>query len=292
MVPTTSVVVCSRGRPRLVRDVVGSILAMELLPTELVIVDQSDERNPDVEAMGSTTSVDVRYLWAPDRGLSRARNVGLEAARGEIVACTDDDIFVDPHWLGGLVEALLSRDVRHVVTGQVREGEPEVPGAWAPSVITDARARTYAGQLDRDVLYPSNMAMYRSAFEEIGPFDERLGAGTSLPSAEDNDFCYRLLRAGYVIEYSPDIVVTHRAWRQENALPALRYDYGRGQGAFYLKYAVQGDRFMTRRFALDLVRHLRRAVTRSLRGHLQAARGDAAYSRGLVSGAVAWLRAK
>jgi GT2 family glycosyltransferase len=287
---SVSVVICSRGRPGLLLDAVRSVLSMDRLPDELIVVDQSDERHPDLAAVTPDAPVDVRYLWAPDRGLSRARNVGVDAARGDIVAFLDDDMLVDAAWLGRLLDRLTERGEKCVLSGRVTPGAPEVPGAWAPSTIVDDHARSYAGRLDEDVLYAGNMALYRSAFTEVGRFDERLGAGTALPSAEDNDLCYRLLQAGFVIEYRPEMVAVHRAWRRENALVRLKFDYGRGQGGFYAKYLTGGDRFMVGRITRDVSRHLRRSVRRLLRARLAEARSDLAYTGGLFVGAYTWLR--
>lgn len=290
MIPSASVVICSRGRPGLLLDAVRSVLSMDRLPRELIVVDQSDDRHPQLAAGAPDTPVEVRYLWAPDRGLSRARNVGVDAARGDVIAFLDDDMLVDPRWLGRLVDRLAARGDRYVLSGKVTPGEPEVPGAWAPSTIVEDQARSYAGRLDADVLFAGNMALYRSVFDEIGRFDERLGAGTTLPSAEDNDFCYRLLRAGFAIEYRPEVEAVHRAWRRENAQVMLKHDYGRGQGGFYAKYATRGDGYMLRRFAVDVLRHLRRAARRLVRGRPGEARNDLAYTRGLFEGAFVWVR--
>lgn len=288
--PSSSVVICSRGRPRLLLDAVNSVLAMRRLPTELLVVDQSDEPQADLDAGTLVTPVTLRYLWQRDRGLSRARNVGLVAATGDIVAFLDDDMLVAADWLDRLVAALTERGDRYVISGQVRPGGPEVPGAWAPSTIMDAETTSYSGRLRRDVLFAGNMALHRSVFSEVGHFDERLGAGTALPSAEDNDFCYRLLRAGFVVEYRPDVVAVHRAWRRENALPELKYDYGRGQGAFYAKHISCGDWFMVRRLASDVCRHLVRAARRWRTASPREARSDLAYVRGLLVGAPSWFR--
>jgi GT2 family glycosyltransferase len=290
VLPSASVVICSRGRPGLLLDAVRSVLSMDRLPSELIVVDQSDDRHPELARGLSGSAVDVRYLWAPDRGLSRGRNVGVDAARGDVVAFLDDDMLVDAGWLAGLLDRLAEKGDRCVVSGRVTPGEPEVPGAWAPSTIVDEEARSYAGRLDADVLFAGNMALYRSAFDEVGRFDERLGAGTTLPSAEDNDFCYRLLRQGFVIEYRPEMLAVHRAWRRENAQVVLKHDYGRGQGGFYAKHAAAGDRYMARRFVVDVARHLGRAARRLLKARPGLARSDLAYTRGLFEGAYLWVR--
>lgn len=294
MAPSTSVVICSRGRPGLLIDAVHSVLAMSRLPSEIVVVDQSDEPHAALAAGTLDTSVAINYLWSPDRGLSRARNVGVASAEGEIVAFLDDDMLVDADWLESAVNALTRSDHgdRNVVTGQVRPGEPEVPGAWAPSTICEPLPRSYAGRIGEDILFAGNMALHRTVFDVVGTFDERLGAGTSLPSAEDNDFCYRLLQAGLCVEYRPEAVAVHRAWRRETARFKLRYDYGRGQGGFYVKHISAGDWFMLRRFAADVSRHLVRAAVRLTRARLPQARSDLAYTYGLLVGAFCWLRTR
>ncbi len=149
-----------------------------------------------------------------------------------------------------------------MVTGRAVGGQPESPGAFAPSLHLDPRPTVYRGRPGRDVLLPMNMALFRTAFAEVGGFDERLGVGTRFPSSEDNDFGFRLLEAGFDIVYDPDVVVVHRAWRRPAALLPLRWAYGRGQGAYYIKYWSRRDPYMLRRMGWDVGRHLKRAVRR------------------------------
>ena len=107
------------------------------------------------------------------------------------------------------------------------------------------------------------MAMYRSAIDCIGGFDERLGPGTCFPAAEDNDLGFRLLEAGFHIIYDPASVLYHRSWRTEKDYLPLRWGYGRGQGAYYARYLSLQDRHMIARMSLDVVRHavpLRREI--------------------------------
>jgi GT2 family glycosyltransferase len=286
--PRTAVVICSRERRDLLRDTVAQVLRMSLLPDELVVVDQSDEPDEHLASMVGDSGVVLRYEWGPDRGLSRARNRGLRATTADLVVVTDDDILVDVDWLATAVEALLERGPRCVVTGQVRAGDPEHSGAWVPSTKEAEVPQQWSGKVDLDPLYAGNLAFWRSAWTDIGPFDERLGAGARLPAAEDNDWGYRALRSGYTIEYLPHVVVTHRAWREEGGLAPLMHGYGMGQGGFYAKHVREGDRWIARRAVRDLVRHVRRSAVLAVKGNRAKAVSDLAYSLGLVRGAARW----
>ena len=75
------------------------------------------------------------------------------------------------------------------------------------------------------------MALRRSVVLEFGGFD-----GSICPSAEDNDFSYRWLRAGRHIRYEPDFVVWHHDWRTREQLERLYVGYGIGQGMVYGKH--------------------------------------------------------
>ncbi len=134
-----------------------------------------------------------------------------------------------------------------------------------------------------------NLALHREVFERLGGFDERLGAGGRYPAAEDNDLGFRLLRAGYRIHYVPDAFVWHRAWRSGRDVLPQRWRYGYGQGAFYAKHLVLGDRGILG-LAARRVGRVALRVPRRLAGRPRAALGDAAYLLGVLAGATAWLR--
>ncbi len=286
ILPPASLVVCSRDRPRLLLDMVRSVLAGEHNPGEIVVVDQSASPHPALAAPGAFPT--VRYLWTKDVGVSRARNRGIAEARWPIVALADDDVLVAPTWFGTLVRALVGAGERTVVTGQVQASAAEAPGGFAPSSRTEDTPRAFVGRVGRDVLYTGNMALFRSAIDAVGGFDERLGPGTRFPAAEDNDLGFRLLEAGYRILYVPNAVVCHRAWRAERELVGLRWRYGRGQGAYFAKHLSLRDPYMMGR----LVRHCGRHLARSARGAIRGApraRGELAYVAGLLVGAVQWI---
>ena len=151
----------------------------------------------------------------------------------------------------------------------------------------DESPTIYKGRVNRDVLFTGNMAISRSIFKSVGGFDPTLGPGTRFPSAEDNDFAFRLLEAGYQIIYEPKAVVYHRPWRSEADYIKLYWHYGCGQGAFYAKYFDFRDRFMIKRFVRDVWAYLSRFPFRFFQNRVQAYQ-DGLFVAGLLFGALKW----
>ena len=191
--PPASVIICSRNRPTMLQETIESVLQGDEVPTELVVIDQSDGPNPNIASLGTKRTTDVRYIWTQTVGLTRARNAGIAAARHTVLAIIDDDMFVSPNWYGALIRALVGAGERAVVTGRVLPAEAEVPGGFVPTFMPSDVSAVYEGRIGADVLAGGHMAAYRSQLEAIGGFDERLGAGGEFPAADDNDLGFRLL---------------------------------------------------------------------------------------------------
>lgn len=252
ILPPTSLVICSRNRPKLLSETVASILRGKDVPTEMIIVDQSTEPHGELSVMKGSPSCEILYIHSKIVGVGASRNFGIRSSRFEILIFIDDDMFVEPDWFRNLVQAVIKAGPCSVVTGQVLTGESEVPGGIAPSIKKDQQPAVYQGRIRKDVLYTGNMGAYRSVFDQVGVFDERLGPGTSFPAAEDNDLGFRLLEQGYRICYVPEAVVYHRAWRSERENLALEWRYGVGRGAYYAKHMSWQDSYMFSRMVHDV----------------------------------------
>ena len=283
----SSLIICSRNRHQLLLETVESVLAGEVLPSEIVILDQSDTASDRLAEL-SAPDCDVRYLWRPSRGLSRARNEGAAAARHDLLVYCDDDMWASTSWYGAMVLALREGGNRVAVSGKVVAGEPETRDGFTASVTAGDSHVVYSGRIQVDVLPGCNMGMHRSALESLGWFDERLGAGAPYPAAEDNDFGFRLLEAGYRILYVPEALLYHRAWRAGPDYPRIRWQYGRGKGGFYAKHLATTDGHMLKRAGKDIGRRLLRAPRVVFRRPRLAA-GDLLYSLGILVGATSWL---
>jgi GT2 family glycosyltransferase len=285
--PPVSVIICSRNRPAFLLEAVHSVLKGDEVPTELIVVDQSDVSADILGTMDGVEGCQIHYLWSPGRGVSLARNAGLRAAECDIVAFTDDDVLVDRAWLGALVRPLVESGLRSITTGRVLPTAEAVPGIGAPTLVLSESPASYRGRIARDVLQAGNMALYRDTLVELGGFDERLGPGTDFPAGEDNDLGLRLLTAGCLIRYEPAAVIYHRSWREPSEYVPLRWRYGIGQGAYFAKHLRTEGRHMRTRLLRLLWRHSVLALRR-VRVEPRAAAGHLVYIVGVLTGMARW----
>lgn len=285
--PSTSLIVCSRNRPEMLEETVRSILAGADVPTELIIVDQSDQLNVQLESLGASRGGTIRYIWSESIGSSRANQFGIASARYDLLVFTHDDVRVAPEWFGTLVRSLVRAGSWSVVTGRVPVAD-ELPDGFQLTAKTDEMPAVYKGRLGKDVLYPLNMAMFRSSVEAVGGFDVRLGPGTRFPAAEDNDLGFRLLESGHQIVYVPQAVLYHRAWRGTSDFLPLRWSYGVGRGGFYAKHLHLHDHYMLKRMARDIATHMLLSL-RGARHERTRAFGDVVLVIGILYGATRWM---
>jgi GT2 family glycosyltransferase len=255
-----AVVVCTRNRPELLDQALNELVPTLRAGDELVVVDSASNSDTPRNVAERHGAPVVR---APRKGLSRARNLGVEATHNELVVFTDDDCLPQPGWLDRLAAAFDAPKVGFVL-GQVRA---DVADAHLPFDAARPRpAARFEGPTDPIELgNGACMAFRREAYVGCGGADERLGAGTRLRSAEDHDLFCRLLRAGWVGVYEPDALVLHRDWRSHREVVRYNWGVGLGTGAMVAKLTrLSGLRatrpLLRRRLLTDGVAELTRNV--------------------------------
>lgn len=253
-----SVVICTRNRARALHASLDSVaIAAQTCgaETELVVVDNasSDDTGAVVSAWANhgvaTGALRVMLVREERQGLAASRNTGVRAARGAILAFTDDDCRLAPDYLRVLLE-LSACDTGMVVRGgRVDLGDP---GDLPFTIKTDPTPAAYDGRRHPGgFIHGCNMAMTRATFDRVGTFDERFGAGAPCEAGEDTDYVYRAYLAGIPVEYAPALVVAHHHGRRTRTEVArLNGIYARGNGALYLKHARHWN--LLRNFVWDL----------------------------------------
>ncbi|HZU14564.1 MAG TPA: glycosyltransferase family 2 protein [Chloroflexota bacterium] len=214
---------------------------------ELIVVGQGDEpvlcRAVTEAAAGDKR---VRYIHSPRRGLSVARNLGIEASNGEVIAMTDDDCEPDPEWLGTIAGCFTSDNTIGVVGGSLL-APMTGPLVTCPSLepteaLYDPAATARVPPAGWDWI-GGNFAIRRGVADHVGHFDECLGAGTPFPCGEDTDYKLRLEAVGVRMYTTPRSVVHHTWGVRRGVRAGLRHsqNYARGNGALAAKLTLLGD---------------------------------------------------
>ncbi|MEJ5375782.1 MAG: glycosyltransferase [bacterium] len=224
--PQISVVVCSYNGSRTIRDTLEGLQRLQYPCFEIIVVDDGSTDNTAQIA----SSLGARVISVPNGGLSKARNIGLEAARGEIIAYIDDDAYPDPHWLQYLAWAFLNS--QHVgiggpnippgKDGPIAQCVANAPGGPIHVLVSDQEAEHIPG---------CNMAFRKDALLSIGGFDPRFRI-----AGDDVDVCWRLQEKGWSIGYCPAAVVWHHRRNSIKAYWKQQKNYGRAEALLEEKW--------------------------------------------------------
>lgn len=254
VVPITAAV-AAYERPAGLRRCIDAILAGDVVPSEIVVVDQSTGDAVERALDGIRVSeVRVEYLRQAKLGLSASRNAAIWVGREAIFAFTDDDCVPTPGWLSVVGRVLQEHEAIAAVAGRVLPLGEERPGTYVVSPRTSTIRADFRGRvIPWNVGTGGNFAIRRAWIERLGGFDSRLGTGSPGQAAEDADLIYRLLLAGGAIRYEPDAVVLHERQTAAQRL-ASRASYGHGIGALCGLHLRRGDLAASRLFLTWLAR--------------------------------------
>ena len=218
--PRVSVVVCAYNAEDTIDDCLNSLSALTYPDVDLIVINDGSQ---DATAVRARRYAGVRVIDVPNGGLSAARNVGLAAATGEIVAYTDADCRVDPDWLTYLVQPILTSDVAGV------GGPNMVPSddPWVAQCVARAPGGPTHVMLDDRVaehVPGCNMAFRREALLAVEGFNP-----VYLRAGDDVDICWRLQARGLRIGFSPAALVWHHHRASVSAYWRQQVGYGEGE---------------------------------------------------------------
>ena len=262
-----SVIICTRDRPDRLARCLDSLEANLPFIGEIIVVDNGGR--PEETQAVTAGRQKIVFVAELRPGLSIARNTGIRLASHTILAFTDDDVVVHKDWAARLLAGFIDSETA-CVTGLVMPIELETEsqvvferelGGFGQGV----QRMTYDSTFFRRMLpygvpvwrigAGANMAIRRHLLDELGGFDERLGAGAA-GCSEDSELWYRLLAAGWTCRYEPAAVVFHEHRRDWDALRRQMRDYMRGHvAAMLVQYAGHNHLGNLRRLLLSVPRY-------------------------------------
>ena len=213
-------VVCAFNAADTIDDCLSSLTRLTYPSVEVIVVNDGSR---DATASIARRHAGVRVIDTPNGGLSAARNVGLAAATGEIVAYTDADARVDPDWLTYLVQPMLLSDVAGA--GGPNVVPPDDP--WVAQCVARAPGGPSHVMLDDRIaehVPGCNMAFRRDALLSIDGFNP-----VYLRAGDDVDICWRLQAKGLRIGFAPAALVWHHHRPSVKAYWHQQVGYGEGE---------------------------------------------------------------
>jgi glycosyltransferase involved in cell wall biosynthesis len=240
---SVSVVLCTlEGKDKLAKAVHSIYSAASRTPgadLELIIVDNgsTDKSLELAHSLAIDAPIRIQVLSEMAKGLCRAKNRGIKAAGGQIVAFTDDDC----EWAPDYLEVLL-RSYRDDARPAIRGGRVELghPGDLPFTIKTESQLQLYDGSRHPGgFVHGCNLSVPRAVFETIGLFDENFGPGAPFRAAEETELVYRAFKAGVPILYIPDLLVYHHHGRKTiSDISKINWGYQIGNGALHAKHGL------------------------------------------------------
>lgn len=253
--PMASIVIATRNRTDSLAKCIQSLLGLDYPNYEIIIVDNNPSSSATADFIHQTygNGSPVRYVRENRPGLAAAHNCGLQAARGEFIAFTDDDVAVDRYWLAELIKDFYVSENVGCVTGLILPAELETPAqVWIEEF--SGFGKGYARKiydLNRNrpdfPLFPytagrfgsgANMAFRVSVLRGLNGFDPATGTGTPALGGDDLSMFFQVITYGYQIVYEPAAMLRHWHYRDYASLRRQVYGYGAGLSAYLTKVVI------------------------------------------------------
>jgi O-antigen biosynthesis protein len=217
--------ICTRHRTVQLRRALASLGVQSEAPLEILVIDNAPDSD-ETQRLVECEFPSVRCVREPRQGLDFARNRALTEARGEIVAFLDDDAVAHADWITIVRQAFADSSVG-LCTGRVEALELSAPGQRLFEgnggfsrgmdrirLPADATRRLHGRKAPLiawavSIGSGNNYAVRRDAAMKLGGFDEALDLGEVLPGGGDHDMLWRMLQAGYEVQYEPAAIAWH-----------------------------------------------------------------------------------
>jgi len=236
-------IICTRNRADQLRITLSKFntALMSAHQIELVLVDsESTDETPKVMADFAERYRRTRIVRA-GKGLGRARNAGIDAAAGDLIAFTDDDCYLDDNYYTALRLQFAEPRQHHYGMGQILLFDEDDDWRIANAAISQLVTIPPRTLLPTGTFQGANIFFLREVFEKAGKFRDDMGSGTPFP-CEDIEFGTRASLAGFTGVFTPLVKVFHHHGRKAGSVEADEtvLGYERGRGAYYGGLIVDG----------------------------------------------------
>ena len=247
-----SLIICTKDRAPQLQQCLKEIASASIPPCdfEIVLVDNGskDSTRSVIQDFADTASLNVECVECESPGSGLAKNFGISASKGEWLLFTDDDCYVEKAYFLNFFEFVKACSTSTEATKEIRYGS-------GPIVLYDQQHDPRVANLTIEkikfippksllaagIVQGANMFFHRSVFQNVGQFNEKMGAGTPFP-CEDIEMAARASLAGFLGAQVPFFKVIHHHKRLIGSAEANAtvesYDYGRG--AYYASLINSG----------------------------------------------------
>ena len=227
--PKASVVVAAYNAAATLGECLASIRELNYPDYETIVVDDGSTDSTSEIA----NQAGVRTIRVEHNGLAAARNTGVEAASGEVIAFIDADARADRDWLYHLIETITRRDAA-AASGPNFAPDPHSARAAAMAAAPGLPREVRAGDDRLAQLCGCNMAITKAALLKVGGFDPMF-----TNAGDDVDLSWRLEASTETLAYAPGAVVIHERRATLAAYLRQQRGYGTGEGLLYRKYPLR-----------------------------------------------------
>jgi len=223
-----SLVIATLGRTTELARLFDSLAHQDRSDFEVIVVDQNSDDRLEPLSKKSWPFPVMRIHTPNARGLSRARNAGWPAARGEFIIFPDDDCWY-PTWLLSRGLQLISTTSVDVLSGRAAdEAGNDINGKYSPVPHAVNRSNVWISGIEWMMLFKKTVLL------AVNGFDDDIGVGASTPwqACEGQDILLRVLDKGFTCRFDPSFFGHHRRFDEipPKAMQAKGRAYARGLG--------------------------------------------------------------
>ena len=205
------------------KRLLDSLAAQSYKNIEIIVVSQDNHHIVSNQCDRYKDCLRIRHLTSDVKGLSLARNIGLQEATGDIIILSDDDCWYPSNAMKSIIDAFILYQDADVLLTQIFD-----PIANCPYKNYEKDDKTL-----RKAIHLLSRSSIELAFRKDNNllFDELFGLGAKYVAGEENDYLIRCLKSNKKIVYKPMITVYHEKKNKKESPAQLR-----AKGAFYAKH--------------------------------------------------------